>query len=76
VKRWALKLKPSARRELRQLEGGPRQRAVDFFEELIAEGPAIAGAIELRSNPDIWRVRFHEAYRMVYQVFEGREISL
>lgn len=74
MKRWTLKLKPSARRELRQLEGGPRQAALDLFEELIEEGPAIVEAIELRSNSDIWRVRFHDGYRMVYQVFEGQRL--
>jgi mRNA-degrading endonuclease RelE of RelBE toxin-antitoxin system len=47
---------------------------VDLFEELIEEGPAIAGATELRSNPDIWRVRFQGSYRMVYQVFEGQRL--
>jgi mRNA-degrading endonuclease RelE of RelBE toxin-antitoxin system len=45
-----------------------------MFEELIEEGQAIAGATELRSNPDIWRVRFHDGYRMVYEVFSGQRL--
>jgi mRNA-degrading endonuclease RelE of RelBE toxin-antitoxin system len=72
-------LKPAARRELRQLDMGPRQEAIALILELADEGPRIAGAIELRAielraNPDLWRVRFHDGYRMIYRVVQSRKL--
>jgi mRNA-degrading endonuclease RelE of RelBE toxin-antitoxin system len=70
VKPWSLELKPSARRDLRQLEDGPRQAAIDLLKDL-AEDPASVPAIELRANPQTWRARFHQDYRMIYQIAAG-----
>ena len=64
---WSLELRPSARKDLRQLEDGPRQAAIDLLEDL-AEDPTLVPAIELRASPQIWRARFHGDYRMIYQI--------
>jgi len=47
---------------------------LELFGELIEDGPEIIDAIELRSNSGIWRARFYDGYRMVYQVFEGQRL--
>ena len=64
---WSLELRPSARRDLRQLGDGPRQAAIDLLQDL-ADDPTLVPAIELRASPQIWRARFHQDYRMIYQV--------
>ena len=55
---WKVELTPSAQRELRQLEAGPRQAALELIEDL-ADDPVLVPAIELNSNPDNWRAHFH-----------------
>ena len=69
---WTVDLTGIARRDLRKLEEGPQQAAIELLQDL-NEGPELGGAIELRSNPDVWRVRFHsDQYRMLYQVSRKR----
>jgi mRNA-degrading endonuclease RelE of RelBE toxin-antitoxin system len=58
---------------LRQLDDGPRQAAQDLIEEMTEEGPELLSAPELRASPDTWRVRFHDRYRMIYQVSKDRK---
>jgi mRNA-degrading endonuclease RelE of RelBE toxin-antitoxin system len=69
---WAVTLKESARRELRQLDKELREDALSIFLELTEQGPAIHGAIELRNNPDVWRVRLGASNRIVYRVHAGK----
>jgi len=73
VSDWTVELRPAARKELRQLEDGPRRSAAFVIEELAEEGPELTGAIPMRGYTDTWRVRFHnERFRMVYRVFRKR----
>jgi mRNA-degrading endonuclease RelE of RelBE toxin-antitoxin system len=68
VTSWSLELRPSARRDLGQLEDGPRQAAIELLQDL-SEDPMLVPAVELRANPQIWRARFHQdRYRMIYQI--------
>ena len=43
---------------------------MDLLQDL-AEDPTLVPAIELRANPRIWRARFHQDYRMIYQIATG-----
>jgi mRNA-degrading endonuclease RelE of RelBE toxin-antitoxin system len=73
VNGWQVELTPSARRELRHLEDGPRQAALELIADL-AEDPALVPAIELDANPNNWRARFHhDRCRMVYQISSSRK---
>lgn len=64
---WTVALTPAARRDLHLLEDGPQQAATEIIQDL-AEDPQLVPAIELRGNPNVWRTRFHNYYRMIYQV--------
>ena len=65
---WSLELRPSARKDLSQLGDGPRQSAIDLFQDL-AEDPMLVPAVELRGKPGTLRARFHQdRYRMIYQI--------
>ena len=46
-----------------------------MIEEMTEEGPELLSAIEIRANPDTWRLRFHDRYRMIYQVSKDRKQS-
>ncbi len=70
---WKVELRPSAKREFRQLEDGPRRDAEELIADLREQGPAIITAIELRGHPDTWRARFHDGYRMIYRVSRSRK---
>lgn len=71
---WTVEVKEQAYKDFRKLEDGAREAVLDLIEELETEGPAVYGAIEMRANPDTWRVRFYnERYRMVYQVSRTRK---
>jgi hypothetical protein len=59
VNGWTVELDPAARKELRQLDDGPRQAAFDLLDDLRELGPALVSASELAANPDNWRVCFH-----------------
>ena len=71
---WAIELRQSAQRELRLLEDGPRQAAIDLLEDLRDLGPILVSAIQLRAHKDVWRACFHDdRYRMIYQVAKGQK---
>ena len=71
---WTVQLSKVARRDLRQLDEGPRQAALELLDDLRELGPALIPAIELRHYPDTWRARFHhELYRMLYLVAKGQK---
>jgi mRNA-degrading endonuclease RelE of RelBE toxin-antitoxin system len=72
VNPWRVDLSISAQRELRRLNEGPRRAADELIDDLSEYGPELPGAIELVANPDIWRVRFHDGYRMVFEVSRKR----
>jgi mRNA-degrading endonuclease RelE of RelBE toxin-antitoxin system len=73
VNGWKVELTPSAQRQFRRLEDGPRQAAEELLQDL-AEDPALIPAVELDANPNTWRVRFHhDRYRMIYQISRGRK---
>jgi mRNA-degrading endonuclease RelE of RelBE toxin-antitoxin system len=67
VNGWTVALTRAARRDLHLLQGGPQQAATEILEDL-AEDPELVPAIELRRNPNVWRIRFHNNYRMIYQL--------
>jgi mRNA-degrading endonuclease RelE of RelBE toxin-antitoxin system len=72
VNGWRVELSKVARRDLRTLDDGPRQAALEIIEEL-HDGPALFRAFEMRGMPDTWKVRFHhDDYRMIYLVARGR----
>jgi mRNA-degrading endonuclease RelE of RelBE toxin-antitoxin system len=73
VNGWKVELSPTAQREFRQLAEGPKRDAEEVIEDLREQGPALVQAVQLRGYPDLWRVRFHETYRMVYQVSRSRK---
>jgi mRNA-degrading endonuclease RelE of RelBE toxin-antitoxin system len=71
---WTVELTAKARREYRLLDEGTKQAAVELLQDLAEEGPLMIPAIELRGNPDTWRVRFNgERYRMLYMVSRSRK---
>jgi mRNA-degrading endonuclease RelE of RelBE toxin-antitoxin system len=75
VNDWKVELRPVARRGLRELPDGPRQAAADLIAELAESGPKLTSAIEMRANPNTWRIAFYDRYRMVYQVSQrGKQI--
>lgn len=69
---WKVVVRPSARKDLRELPEGPRRAALELIADLIELGPQVPTAVEMRANPGTWRVRFHESYRMVYQASRTR----
>jgi mRNA-degrading endonuclease RelE of RelBE toxin-antitoxin system len=71
---WTVELNRRASKDFRELDFNGKESARDMMAELEEEGPAIHGAIEMRANPDTWRVRFNnERYRMIYRVSRGRK---
>lgn len=70
---WKVELRPAARRDLRLLDEGPRRAALDLLFELEEQGPELVSSIELRANPSIPRVPFHERYRMIYEISKARK---
>jgi mRNA-degrading endonuclease RelE of RelBE toxin-antitoxin system len=73
LKEWTVEITPTARRQYRQLEDGPKSEARDLLEDLEAEGPDSIPAIELRRNPNVWRIRFHNNYRLIYQLSKAEK---
>jgi len=49
---WKVELTKSAKRELRELDEGPRREAGELIQELAVDPTNIPGAIELRANPN------------------------
>jgi len=72
VSLWKTELSPAAQRDYRKLDRQLKQEALQRIEDLTIDGPALPGAIEMRANPDTWRVRFHR-YRMIYQISRTRK---
>jgi mRNA-degrading endonuclease RelE of RelBE toxin-antitoxin system len=73
VNRWTVELRPSAKKEFRQLDEGPKQAASELILDLEEDGPAHVPAIQLRNQPAVWRARFHhDRYRMIYQVAKAQ----
>jgi mRNA-degrading endonuclease RelE of RelBE toxin-antitoxin system len=74
VNGWKVELSPSARAAFRRLDDAASRDAADLIQELREDGPALAHAIQLRGNPNTWRVRFHhDRYRMIYQFSRSRK---
>jgi mRNA-degrading endonuclease RelE of RelBE toxin-antitoxin system len=71
LKEWTVEITPTARRQYRQLEDGPESEGRDLLEDLEAEGPDSIPAVELRRGPNVWRIRFHNNYRLIYQAFKS-----
>lgn len=67
---YAVKLLPSAARELAGLER-PMQRRVARRLDRLAEEPRGGGAVKLRGADDVWRVRVG-AYRLLYRIDDDR----
>ena len=67
---WTIEKTTEAERQFNDLSRTLKQSANDIMDELAENGPAIFGAIEMRNNPNSWRVRFARGFRMVYRVFE------
>lgn len=64
---WSLKLKPSADREFRSLDEGPKRDVAELMQDLREDPFSIPDTIQLRSHPPgTMRTRFHHGYRMVY----------
>ena len=70
---WTVNYHRAALEDFDKLAKAQKAEVLALVEELEEEGPAIHGAIELRSNPDNWRVRFDDGKsRMVYRVSKGK----
>ena len=66
--KWEVEVRPRARRELRLLPEGPKREATEILEDL-QDDPLSVPAIQLKSHPPgTMRARFHDGYRMVYQI--------
>jgi mRNA-degrading endonuclease RelE of RelBE toxin-antitoxin system len=76
VSGWEVRLSPSAQRELRRLDDGPKQAALSAIQELTVEGPALGEAIELSAIPGTSRIRFYGGYRMIFEVLKERRIRV
>lgn len=73
MKNWTLKLTAGARKNLRELDEGPKRDAAELLHEL-EEDPFSVPAIQLRSHaPGTMRARFHGTYRMVYQISKSEK---
>jgi mRNA-degrading endonuclease RelE of RelBE toxin-antitoxin system len=73
VKNWTVKLTAGAKKNLRELEEGPKRDAAELLHDL-EEDPFSVPAIQLRSHaPGTMRARFHGTYRMVYQISKAEK---
>jgi mRNA-degrading endonuclease RelE of RelBE toxin-antitoxin system len=53
-----------------------RTKAASELLQDLTEGPPdpeTRTSIELRANPKVWRIRFHDNYRMIYQVSKAEK---
>jgi mRNA-degrading endonuclease RelE of RelBE toxin-antitoxin system len=65
---WSVEFRPSALRELRQLEDNANAEALQVIQEL-SEDPFPQDAVGLRGHPGVYRIRCcRDAYRIVYSV--------
>jgi mRNA interferase RelE/StbE len=72
VAKYAIDIKPSARRELDNLSDNLIARIVPKIEGL-AENPRPFGCRKLRGYTDLWRIRVGD-YRIVYIIDDDRKI--
>ena len=70
--KYAIEIKPSARRELNNLNDNLIARIVPKIEGL-ADNPRPSGCRKLRGYTDLWRIRVGD-YRVVYIVDDDRKI--
>ena len=70
--KYAVDIKPSARRELEKLSDSLVARLVPKIEGLAAN-PRPSGCRKLRGYKDLWRIRIGD-YRIVYIIDDGRKI--
>ncbi len=70
--RYALEIKPSARKELEKLSDRLITRLVPKIEGLAAD-PRPSGRRKLRGYRDLWRIRVGD-YRVVYIIDDAREM--
>ena len=72
VNRYALDIKPSARRELESLSDDLIARIVPKIDSL-AVNPRPFGSKKLRGYKDLWRIRVGD-YRIVYIIDDERNV--
>ncbi len=70
--RYALEIKPSARKELEKLDESLLARAVPKIEALAID-PRPSGCRKLRGYRDLWRIRVGD-YRVVYVIDDARKL--
>lgn len=69
---WRVSLVRDAKAELDALTGRRREEALDVLTDL-SEDPFPPGAVPLRRNNWLWRLRFDsERWRMIYRVDERK----
>lgn len=72
---WRVKLKPSADREFRRLEEGPKRDALELLQDLKEDPFSVPDTIQLRRHPaGTMRTRFHHGYRMVYFISKPEQM--
>jgi mRNA-degrading endonuclease RelE of RelBE toxin-antitoxin system len=64
VKDWTVEVLPSARKDVREPEEGPRKAAVELLKGS-AEDPLADEPAEMRGKPNTWKVRFHGDYHLI-----------
>ncbi len=67
--RYRIRASTEAKRDLRDLPGHVRQRAIRMIDALAAD-PRPAGTKELRGSPGLYRLRL-ERWRIIYRVDDG-----
>jgi len=72
VAKYAIDIKPSARRELENLSDNLIARLVPKIDALAAN-PRPSGCRKLRGYKDLWRIRVGD-YRIVYLVDDDRKM--
>ena len=65
---YRVQFKPSAGRQLDELDGGVRSRVDRKIDEL-AENPRPVGAKKLKGSSELWRIRAGD-YRVVYSIHD------
>ena len=68
---WILIIPPYTERDLRQLPDNIWRSAMETIADL-REDPFPEGSLQLEGFQNLYRVRFHGSYRIVYRVSAGR----
>ncbi len=71
---YAVLFKPSARQALLKLPRSVQSRLIDAADAL-ADDPRPHGVSKLLGDDNLWRIRIG-AYRMVYEIHDGRLLLL